>query len=64
MLGATWALRIGDGGFFTGFGYAGLAVILLGIRGLGWSGIVQARLDRLEDSGESSDSAADEYRTG
>lgn len=61
VLGATWALRIGEPGFFGGFGYVGVAMMLLGISGLAWSGVVQRRLNRLEDAGdapEASPSAA------
>lgn len=48
MLGCSWALRLGEPGFAGGFAYVGIAVMLLAIGGLAWSGVVQTRLDRLE----------------
>lgn len=53
VVGATWALRIGEPGFFGGFAYVGVALMLLGIGGLAWSGVAQGRLDRLEDAAAS-----------
>ena len=54
VMGATWALRIGERGFVGGFGYVGLAVIASGVSGLVWSGVIQRRLDRLEDAADTS----------
>ena len=50
VMGATWALRIGEGGVFGAFGYIGLAVIALGVSALVWSGVIQRRLNHLEDN--------------
>ena len=53
VVGTGWVLsRFGEPGLDGALGYVGVASVLLGIGGLVMSGVVQGRLDRLEDAGD------------
>lgn len=53
VVGTGWVLsRFGEPGPDGALGYVGVAFVLLGIGGLVMSGVVQGRLDRLEDAGD------------
>ncbi|MCD2191637.1 hypothetical protein [Actinomycetospora soli] len=52
ILGCFWSLRLGGTGPLILFAYAGIALAVFGVGGLVRSGVVQARLDRLEDAAE------------
>lgn len=58
-MGSSYSLRIGEGGFVGGFGYFGIVLVLLGAGVLVWSGVVQARLDRLENAAAMSQTDGD-----